>query len=256
MASEQQSDPSIKNNDTTEPLGDDKGDSNASQAVQDAPSLEVETEARKSRPTSARGALNKLGLTRKEITDLKILHKENLSQWREEVSLIMRNKDEVFRVMDFGDATSGDHDDITEDEFKLHFKNTFDDEMIGWIWKDLKKTKSGGVTVMTVHRWINKIRRSTVSPRAEEPHNEKWLYTKLKNLTFIEVDDARVGYLTKDAFFSHFRKEGVSDATATKVFNQIDNDRNGTISVKEFITWQHNFTRTEFKSMHQVCIMR
>ena len=188
------------------------------------------------------------------MTDLKIMYKEDKKGWKAKICSIIRDKADVFEIMDIkGSLEDGS---VTKDDFINHFKGTFDDETVDNIWKDLEKIdNTDTVTIMEIHRWSNDRRRPTAAienMQAEPKHNEKWLYQKLKSMTFVDVDDSRVGYLTKASFFAHFKKEGVSERTAKKVFKQIDADNNGTISVKEFVLWQNNFTKTEFKSMHEV----
>ena len=56
------------------------------------------------------------------------------------------------------------------------------------------------------------------------------------------------GNITKEMFDSKFREAGVSETVLNLVFNEIDTNGDGDITVMEFTKWQHSLSKRQMKS--------
>ena len=100
--------------------------------------------------------------------------------------------------------------------------------------------------ITTILRWINVKKKRT---NTEVQRDEKWLYRKLKETKFTELDDDENGELDLDEFQASFGREGVDASVVEIVFNAIDANGDGSVSVKEWFQWQSKFKQSDFKKL-------
>merc|ERR1712130_701274 len=98
----------------------------------------------------------------------------------------------------------------------------------------------GKLKITTVIRWVNNKKR-----RADniEIKDENFLYNQLKNYQFKDLDIDENGTLDRDEMHAHFDKENVPPEITDILFNHIDSNGDGDISIKEWFQWQMKFKK-------------
>ena len=164
----------------------------------------------------------------------------------------MRNNPAQFKIMDFGMQDDGDNL-LTKEEFLSHFKGGYNDEMNELLWNAMDKTDTDQVKFMEIHRFVNKVKKPSKTPRRTSIHDANWLFEKLKAMQFVSLDTDQGGTIDRKEFHEQFAQSEVDDKVLDLVFDDIDANGDGDISVMEFTKWQHNFTKKKLSKWKTVC---
>ena len=183
------------------------------------------------------------------------LYKENRKEWKTRVSTAIRENPKTFRMMDFGKNDDGNLL-LSKDEFEDHFKGTYSSNIISMIWNELDKTDSNEVKFTTLHRFIQNITSNKRRERRNSVHDADWLFNVLKNMQFVHLDTDEGGTITKEEFIDGFKDKDIDKNLLEIVFNQIDINGDGDVTVMEFTRWQHKITPKKVKFYNKQLIKK
>ena len=169
-------------------------------------------------------------------------------EWRKEVTRLIREHPSSVNLLDIGKKHDHQtHLSITQFQEALPNLSV---PLVKAIFEDIDavddKHGDGQVRITTIVRWAhNKKRRA----HHIEIKDENFLFNKLKKYQFKDLDVDENGTLDREELHEHFDKEGVDPEITDVIFDNIDANGDGDISIKEWFQWQMKFKKADLAKL-------
>eukprot|EP01084_Bolivina_argentea_P121229 214851_1 len=125
--------------------------------------------------------------------------------------------------------------------------------LVECIFKDIKQfdninnnNNNNALKLTSILRWINEKKRQKDIIIVKD---EEWLFHKLKKTQFTELDNDENFEVEYDEFQTYFDKQGVDTKISSVIFNNIDKNGDGSVSIKEWFQWQQKFKKSHLKKL-------
>lgn len=172
--------------------------------------------------------------------DLIKLHKQNKKKWHTQIATMIREHPDKFSILTVGVEDDGDNL-YSFEEFKDHFKGAMDNEnLLKLIYDDMDHVEDDAIKFIAIHRWMNEVK--VVKQKVVE-QDHKWLFSKIQPVQAAHLDADGSGEVDTKEFVDYFvNKCGVPEDLALAIFNDIDVNNDGDLSIMEYTRWKakHN----------------
>eukprot|EP01084_Bolivina_argentea_P132800 234352_1 len=191
-------------------------------------------------------------ITYKEQQELIDLYDSNHELWRTKIRGIIRANSDQFQNRLANDGL----------EFTQAFSSLgLNDILVQYIVKDItefdndsndnnvKKIKHNQLKATQILRWINNKKRSNDPTIIKD---ENWLYDKLKQTQFKDMDTDQNMQLDRSEFHAFFELYDATDTFVNicdAIFDNIDANKDGTVSLIEWFNWQHKFNKNDLHKL-------
>eukprot|EP01084_Bolivina_argentea_P132803 234355_1 len=188
----------------------------------------------------------------KEQQELIDLYDSNHELWRTKIRGIIRANSDQFQNRLANDGL----------EFTQAFSSLgLNDILVQYIVKDItefdndsndnnvKKIKHNQLKATQILRWINNKKRSNDPTIIKD---ENWLYDKLKQTQFKDMDTDQNMQLDRSEFHAFFELYDATDTFVNicdAIFDNIDANKDGTVSLIEWFNWQHKFNKNDLHKL-------
>merc|ERR1711933_27901 len=100
-----------------------------------------------------------------------------------------------------------------------------------------------GIKFIAIHRWMNKVK---IQKEAVIKKDHKWLFTKILHVQASHLDSDGSGDVDKKEFVDYFvTKIGFDEQLANDIFNDIDVNGDGDLSIMEYTKWKNKHNKPD-----------
>lgn len=170
------------------------------------------------------------------------------TNWRKKVTRLIRENPSEYKILEMGKSSSHQtHLTVTQFSEALPSLNS---SLIDCIFKDIDEIDDqqgdGKLKITTIVRWVNNKKRVKEKIIIKD---ENWLYEKLKKMQFTHLDDDQNGTLDREELHNEFDNQVDDPNIIDIIFDVIDANGDGDISVKEWFQWQQKFRKKDLKKL-------
>ena len=176
-------------------------------------------------------------------------------KFRKTITKIIRDNPTQYKILELSQNSDATH--VKEKQFNEALPKLKKD-LIEIIFHDIDEIDDeqgdGQLKMTTIIRWVNNKKRMREVVILKD---ENFVYDKLKKFQFNELDADEGGTIDREEMHAHFKDEGVDPAIIDVVFDVIDANGDGDISVREWFQWQQKFKKSDLKKLFKpinVCI--
>jgi len=171
--------------------------------------------------------------------DLIALYTTDKQKWQQSIRAMIHAHPSKFRILNVGANEPSDYL-FSFDEFASHFQGhqgSIDNrELLRLIYDDMDSFDGTHIKFLAIHRWMNPVKAAKQTGIVKDHH---WLFAKLKDLQLAHFDADSSGKVSRDVFVAHFvSKEEVDEVLANRIFDDIDVNDDGDLSVMELAKWK------------------
>ena len=172
-------------------------------------------------------------------------------QWRTKVTKLIRENPHEYKVLDLKSKADSHATHLTNQQFKEALP-TLKSDLIDCIFEDIDNIDDvqgdGKLKLTTITRWVN---NKKLAKKKIIIKDENWLFEKLKSFQFTDLDADEGGTIDREEIHEHFDKEGVDPAVTDVIFDVIDANGDGDISIREWFQWQQKFRKKDLTKLFQ-----
>lgn len=180
------------------------------------------------------------------------LYETDRVRWHQEISLMVQSHPSKFEILNVGTTHDADgHDPATDlftfEEFASHFVGhpgtIHNEKLLRLIYDDVEHAMEDDdhVKLIDIHLWFNNKRKHRKSVVVRDEH---WLYDQIAKIQIPDIDTDLSGDVDRDEFRAHFvDKCGIDSEIADAIFDDIDQNDDGRLSVLEYMKWKSMHTR-------------
>ena len=168
------------------------------------------------------------------------LYSKNKKQWQKKICAMIREHPSKFSILTVGVTDDGDNL-YTFEEFKDHFKGVLNDKLLKLMYDDMDHVDENNIKFVAIHRWMNEVK---VAKKIEIRKDNKWLFEKLAPVQAADLDEDGGGTVDKKEFTDYMvDKIGIDKELALAIFNDIDANGDGDLSILEYARWKSKHSK-------------
>ena len=172
-------------------------------------------------------------------------------KWRTKVTKLIRENPQEYKLLDLKSKSDANATHLTNQQFKDALP-TLKSELIDCIFSDIDNIDDvqgdGKLKLTTITRWVN---NKKLAKKRIIIKDENWLFEKLKSFQFTDLDADEGGTIDREEIHEHFDKEGVDPEVTDVIFDVIDANGDGDISIREWFQWQQKFRKKDLTKLFQ-----
>ena len=172
-------------------------------------------------------------------------------KWRTKVTKLIRDNPQEYKLLDLKSKSDANATHLTNQQFKDALP-TLKSELIDCIFSDIDNIDDvqgdGKLKLTTITRWVN---NKKLAKKRIIIKDENWLFEKLKSFQFTDLDADEGGTIDREEIHEHFDKEGVDPEVTDVIFDVIDANGDGDISIREWFQWQQKFRKKDLTKLFQ-----
>eukprot|EP01083_Nonionella_stella_P267620 904107_1 len=178
-------------------------------------------------------------------------YNNNKKEWRKDITRLIRDNPMEYKILEMNKATSSHATHLTVTQFEQALP-TLKKPLIEAIFNDIDSIDDqqgdGKLKMTTIIRWVNNKKRKAENVIIKD---ENFVYNKLKKFQFKDLDNDENGLLDREEMHLQFKDEGVEPFIIDALFDVIDANGDGDLSIKEWFIWQQKFKKKDLKKLFQ-----
>eukprot|EP00490_Sorites_sp_Unknown_P012700 CAMPEP_0114694018 /NCGR_PEP_ID=MMETSP0191-20121206/69710_1 /TAXON_ID=126664 /ORGANISM="Sorites sp." /LENGTH=409 /DNA_ID=CAMNT_0001988385 /DNA_START=706 /DNA_END=1932 /DNA_ORIENTATION=+ len=166
------------------------------------------------------------------------IHELGADTWRSNITKLFQKHEDYFQTLNI--KSEDGSLELDYKAFEKHFEGKISNkELIKLIFNDMDQTKDGLIKITAIQRWINNVKTYTETIEPEIVKDEEWVINQLKivNLSDIDIDDDNTVDIGEFMNFFKSNDIGIDENILNNIFDEIDGNGDGSISVIEFSKW-------------------